>query len=860
MYAQTQAITLTASGLQIDWKILPGPFLADAAWAAADTNKDGAISDAEAQTWAAPFVSDLTIMVDSQPVGSVRVDAVHWPTSVDVLRTGEQAVTIALTANWPKGLAGRHALEVHNAYLEPNSLNWFSLTASNGLSFGRPAQNNGRLVFDLSIGGQSAALTSWTSGTPNLPGFSTSLSKLATKLTGPLSPSNGAQAGGGATAVTAALTDLVRKAQVSPYFLLTAFLLSLALGSLHALTPGHGKALVGAYLVGSQGRTRDAVLLGGIVTLTHTGSVLVLGLVTLLASHYILPSLIVPWLELISGVLVIVFGLNLLFQRVRQRGHEHTHAHPHPHVHPPTEVSAKLLANDRKQTNQFASSEHIVHIRAMDAVDRSNSLVPWRRDGNRAAQPDGLAVKPSETVNLRSLIALGVSGGLVPCPDAIAILLVAVALNRVPFGMLLIVAFSVGLAAVLIAIGLAMVRGVSAIQRSALTSRSDWLTRLGVYTPVISAIVVTGLGAGLTYNAWRSFKFSQAVSAPAAQAGATKPSGILYIASDSAGHDQLFLMPNGSPTPVQYTQDADGITGYSISPDGKTILYSVFSIEGGSSIWALQFDAAGSVGSPQKVLDCPQAECNSPAWVPDGSKVAYERLENSTDSTTIPRFSIWWLDLRTGKTQPVFQDAAFPSTAPEFSPDGTWLSYISAASNTLVAFNLEDGRTLSVPLGSQAAIPESWSPDGRALVYGNAADTGEPPPLHVKAYNLSTGAITDLGGSGNVTDFAAVWSPDGKWIAIDRNVPDSNPSGSSNQVWLVKPDGTQAHVLLNEAGASYSGLSWSPDGHLLLYSRYTLDSSAGTTGTGRFDVCSVDIATGKVTVLVPGGDIAHFLP
>jgi Tol biopolymer transport system component len=238
--------------------------------------------------------------------------------------------------------------------------------------------------------------------------------------------------------------------------------------------------------------------------------------------------------------------------------------------------------------------------------------------------------------------------------------------------------------------------------------------------------------------------------------------------------------------------------------------------------------------------------------------VAYERLENTPDSTTIPRFSIWWLDVATGKTQPVFQDPYFPSAAPQFSPDGQWLSYISAASNTLAVYNLHDAHTLSVPLGSQAAIPETWSPAGDALLFGDRADSGEPPPLHVKTYALASGHITDLGGKQGETDFSAAWSPDGKWIAINRNVPSSDPSGSSNQVWLVKPDGTQAHVLLNEEGSSYSGLSWSADGRFLLYSRYTLDYSAQR--TGHFDVLSTNVDTGQSTVLAPGGDLATFLP
>jgi ABC-type nickel/cobalt efflux system permease component RcnA len=332
-------------------------------------------------------------------------------------------------------------------------------------------------------------MTSWNSGTPNLPsGFSDTVSRLAVNLANSAPGSSAAPTG--ATAITSTLTGLVKTQQFSPTFLLGAFLLSLALGCLHALTPGHGKALVGAYLVGSQGRKSDAVLLGGIVTITHTGSVLGLGLFTLVASHYILPALILPWLEVISGVLVIGFGINLLLQRRRdlaltwpsrkktETNTAHVHgpefAHDHPHSH-----------------------------HAHEPHDHSHNDEPHHEHAHTIA--------PGQ-VTLKSLLTLGISGGLVPCPDAIAILLVAVAINRIPFGMLLIVSFSIGLALILIAIGLAMVHGVRLI------ARSNWLSRVGVYAPLVSAVVVSGLGIGLTLNALNSFKFSTEVSkAPAMQ-------------------------------------------------------------------------------------------------------------------------------------------------------------------------------------------------------------------------------------------------------------------------------------------------------------------------------------------------------
>ena len=229
------------------------------------------------------------------------------------MRTGEDSIEMHLLVKLPAGLNGKHSVVIYNSHLELNSLNWFSVASQQSMMFDQPAQNNGMLGFDIYFPGSSttgtSALTSWNSGTPNLPSFTNAVSQMA----GNLSNSNPSpQLAGSPTMVTSALIGLVKVQQFSPLFLLGAFFLSLVLGSLHAMTPGHGKALVGAYLVGSQGRTRDAVFLGTIVTITHTGSVLLLGLITLIASHYILPALIAPWLEVISGVLVIVFGINLL--------------------------------------------------------------------------------------------------------------------------------------------------------------------------------------------------------------------------------------------------------------------------------------------------------------------------------------------------------------------------------------------------------------------------------------------------------------------------------------------------------------------------------------------------------------------
>ena len=221
-------------------------------------------------------------------------------------------------------------------------------------------------------------------------------------------------------------------------------LLSLAIaafwGAAHALTPGHGKAIVAGYLVGTKGRPVDAVLLGGIVTVTHTIGVFALGLVTLLLSQFIVPEALYPWLTLASGVLVIAVGASVLVGRFRRRGHGHGHHHHHGHSHD----------HDHGHSH---------------AIDR------------------------------RGLLGVGVAAGLLPCPSALVVLLSAIALHRIGFGLALIVAFSLGLAATITSIGLVAVLAKRAFSRLSLNGP---VVRL---LPAASALVILAVGVGITLKA-----------------------------------------------------------------------------------------------------------------------------------------------------------------------------------------------------------------------------------------------------------------------------------------------------------------------------------------------------------------------
>lgn len=217
--------------------------------------------------------------------------------------------------------------------------------------------------------------------------------------------------------------------------IVVSLLVAMFWGAAHALTPGHGKAIVAGYLVGSRGRPRHALLLGLIVTATHTAGVFALGLVTLVLSRFIVPERLYPWLTLASGLLVVGVGATVLAARVRgRRAHAH-HGHQH-HAH------------------------------------------------------------PHETgYGRRGLLGVGVAAGLLPCPSALVVLLSAIALHRIGFGLALIVAFSIGLAATITTIGLLAVLARRAFSRLSLDGR---LVRA---LPAASALVILAVGVGITVNA-----------------------------------------------------------------------------------------------------------------------------------------------------------------------------------------------------------------------------------------------------------------------------------------------------------------------------------------------------------------------
>lgn len=271
------------------------------------------------------------------------------------------------------------------------------------------------------------------------------------------------------------LAELIAVPEITPTIALLGLLLAFGLGAFHAMSPGHGKAVVGAYLVGSRGTPKHAAFLGLTVTITHTLGVFALGLLTLFASNYILPEKLMPLLGFVSGLIVFYIGLTMFKTRILSAlgfssGHSHSHSHAgHSHSHD--------------------EHSHHHHDGAPNGHSHSDDRFTHTHDGHTHSH------LPPENVSWKSLLALGVSGGLLPCPSALVLMLSAINLNRVGYGLVLTVAFSIGLAATLTGVGLLFLYGGRIFNGTRLQQ-----SRIFKTLPVFSAFVIACLGAWICYN------------------------------------------------------------------------------------------------------------------------------------------------------------------------------------------------------------------------------------------------------------------------------------------------------------------------------------------------------------------------
>jgi nickel/cobalt transporter (NicO) family protein len=424
---------------------------------AIDGDRDGTVSGAEAAGWRARecprLAGGLRATLDGRALPlQVTASTLAFPRGVGGLPT--LRLECALAARLPAG--GGHRL----AYADGNHagrVGWREVTATgDGATLDAadvPARSASARLTAYPEDQLRSPLDQRTAAVRFRPGGPRAAEAAATGAGG------GAAARGGVDRATAAFTALVAERRLSAGFGLVALALALALGAAHALAPGHGKTVMAAYLVGLRGSLRQAATIGATVTVTHTAGVLLLGLV-LSASRAVASERVYPWLGLASGLLLAAVGLTLAVRALRGH-HPHPPGHPHPH--------------------------------GADGHPHDHPAGGGGGGGGRAPG-GGWAGRP---LGRRGLVALGLAGGLVPSPSAVVVLLGGIALGHAWFGVALVLAYGVGMAATLTGVGLLLAHLRTRVDRRLALPAGSLLARAGRLLPVAAASVIVAVGLAL---------------------------------------------------------------------------------------------------------------------------------------------------------------------------------------------------------------------------------------------------------------------------------------------------------------------------------------------------------------------------
>lgn len=421
----------------------------------ADADQNGALSEAELNAYlervAPSYLAGLKLTADGAPV-ALKLEEKFIAQNPGAAGLLTMRMVFELAGEWTAAATSRLQFEMSNL---PERAGWRELvvTPLNGLTvfdsnaFGNSLTDELKVYpEDLLMAPLNERRAEWSVTRGALPADAKPLTLRDGKLV---------------VAARDRFAELISVQTLTPGVVLLGLLLAFVLGGGHALSPGHGKTVVGAYLVGSRGTAKHAAFLGATVTITHTLGVFALGFITLFASRYILPEKLYPVLSFLSGALVVGIGATMFSKRLRALLGVGKHEHDHHH-------------HDHHHDHHEHSHEHGHH---------------HHGDGR------GHSHLPPDEITWRSLLALGVAGGILPCPSALVLMLGAISLNRVGYGLVLITAFSLGLASVLTAVGLAFVYG------GKLMAGAPHAKGLLGWLPVGSASVITVLGLAICYQA-----------------------------------------------------------------------------------------------------------------------------------------------------------------------------------------------------------------------------------------------------------------------------------------------------------------------------------------------------------------------
>ena len=264
---------------------------------------------------------------------------------------------------------------------------------------------------------------------------------------------------------------------------------AILLGALHGLEPGHSKTMMAAFIVAVRGTLKQAVLLGLAATVSHTAVVWLVAMAGLWFGRGWDAQTSEPWFQLISGILIVLIACWMLrrtwlesrtHQRDRDHNHNHNHDHDHDHDH------------DHHHAHHHPHQHH-PHAHPLVAT------AEWQDAHQRAHAEEINRRFNGQRVTTGQIVVFGLTGGLIPCPASITVLLICLQLKKVSLGATLVLSFSVGMALTLVASG-----AIAALSLKHVANRWPGLNDLSRKAPWISGALIIVVGCYMLLHGWRN--------------------------------------------------------------------------------------------------------------------------------------------------------------------------------------------------------------------------------------------------------------------------------------------------------------------------------------------------------------------
>ena len=401
---------------------------------------------------------------------------------------------------------------------------------------------------------------------------------------------------------------------------------------------------------------------------------------------------------------------------------------------------------------------------------------------------------------------------------------------------------------VLIAIGILIIQG------KRLFSRLMWFDRISLVVPVLSAVVLLGIGVWLTFGALGNVTGSLAdlrnpATTSSGQEFNIQQAQVIFVTQVEGNHDQLFTVPASGGMPRQITYFPAGVIDFSVSPDYSSVVFSFHNDLSNVQVYQLRLENNQQVF----LVDCEKNYCGGFNWNQNGNLILYNRLDYDLETNPSGVSTIWWLNRTTKETEPLFQEAQMPGYSPRWSSNGEWLSYLSINPQEIKIFHIESGESQS--LSTQTGMPAVWSPDSTTLLMIDIVETEGRylPRLHL--YDIRDQRLSLLFSDPNIDESYPTWSPSGEWIALTRREWDADPPQQGNQIWLVRPDGTDGHAITMDENVYHGQPTWSPDGEYLIYEVIQAGGEVPLQG-----IEMINLETKEVTLLAAPGNSPAWLP